>query len=59
MRRIPVKQLPFNTLPLARAARERELRELPYFARKLAIAHGLEASDARRRAELNGYRLDR
>ena len=52
MTNIPKKQLPYNTLPLWQAERQRRYRELPYAAKRLATNMHVEPEVARLIADL-------
>ncbi len=54
MQKIVRKQTAINTLPLWQSAREREFRELPYPAKRLARQIGCEPELANLIAELTG-----
>ena len=54
MRYVKHRATSINDLPLWRAARERQLRELPYAARRVSDRFRLEPATARLIAELAG-----
>ncbi len=56
MQNVVRKQSTINALPLWQAAREREFRELPYPAKRLARQIGYEPELARLVAELAGLK---
>jgi hypothetical protein len=59
MRKISRKPSHDNTLPLWRAAQEREFRALPYPAKRLVTRYGIAPDDAMRLAERIGWNLER
>jgi hypothetical protein len=59
MRKIGRKPSNDNTLPLWRAAQEREYRALPLPARRLVMRYGIAPHDAIRLAEQIGWNLER